>query len=176
MKLNMNSSDITIEDVNLQIEKSSGHIEGKVQVCITLKNNSKTSTYYVLKRPRTLNYDRGSHTFSIGLYEKELPEGVQVCSSPFEPEQVAILPDTTFDWQYLVPVWMKKIIRPAGLREIVEVVDISAVRKVVCTLACHTSPFRVTPSDTPEEVRVALCKWGETVSESFERKLIEIIY
>jgi len=34
----MNSSDITIEDVNLQLEKSGTYIEGKVQIIITLKN------------------------------------------------------------------------------------------------------------------------------------------
>ena len=153
----MNSSDITIEDVNLQIENSSRYIEGKVRVIMVLKNNSKTSTYYVLKRPRTIEYDRGSHTLSISLYEKELPQDLKVSSSPFEPEQVAILPDTTLQWQYLIPVWMKKITRPAGSREIVEVLDISAVQKVVCTVACHTSPFRD--------------KWAETVSAGFERTL-----
>jgi len=131
MKLNMNSSDITIEDVNLQIEKSSRHIEGKVQIIITLKNNSKTLIYYVLKRPRNIDYDNGSHTLSMGLYEKELPQDIKVSSSPIEPEQVAILPDTTLQWQYLIPMWLKKIMRPAGLREIVEVLDISDVQKVV---------------------------------------------
>ena len=101
--INMNSPDIAIEDVDLQLENSSGHIEGKVRVVITMKNNSKTLTYYVLKRPRTIDYDRDSHTLSIGLYEKELPQEVKGSSSPFEPEQVAILPDTAFQWQYLVP-------------------------------------------------------------------------
>ena len=167
----MNNSDISIEDVSLQIEKSSGYIEGKVQVTVTLKNNSKTLIYYVLKRPRNIDYDKGSHTLSIGLYEKELPQDIKVSSSPFEPEQVAILPDTTLQWQYLLPVWMKKIMRPPGLREIVEVSDISGVQKVVCTVAYHTNPFRVKPSDKQEEVLVALSKWGETVSASFERRL-----
>ena len=37
----MNSSDITIEDVSLQLEKSGMYIEGRVQIIITLKNNSK---------------------------------------------------------------------------------------------------------------------------------------
>ncbi|WP_188928412.1 hypothetical protein [Puia dinghuensis] len=167
----MNSSDITIEDVNLQVEKSSRYIEGKVQVIITLKNSSKTLIYYVLKRPRNIDYDKGSRTLSIGLYEKELPQDIKVSFSRFEPEQVAILPDTTLQWQYLFPVWMKKITRPSGLREIVEVLNISDVQKVVCTVAYHTSPFRVKSSDGPEEVLVALSKWGETVSASFERKL-----
>jgi hypothetical protein len=172
MKLNMNSPDITIEDVDLQIEKSSGYIEGKVQVIITLKNNSKTLNYYVLKRPRNIDYDRGSHTLSIGLYEKELPEDIKGSSSPLiEPEQVAILPDTTLQWQYLIPVWIKKITRPPGLREIVEVLNISDFQKVVCTVAYHTSPFTVNPSGKQEEVPVALSKWGETVSASFERTI-----
>ena len=168
----MNRSDITIEDVNLQIEKSSS-IEGKVQIIITLKNNSKMLIYYVLKQPRNINYDQGSHTLSIGLYEKELPQDIKVSSSPFEPEQVVILPDTTLQWQYFIPVWMKKIMRPSGSREIVEVLDISDVQKVVCTVAYHTSPFRVEPSDKREEVPAALSKWGETVSASFERTVID---
>ena len=172
MKLNMNSSDITIEDVNLQVEKSSRYIEGKVQIIITLKNNSKTLTYYVLKRPRNIDYDKGSQTLSIGLYEKELPQDIKVSSRLFEPEQVPILPDTTHRWQYLIPLWIKKIMRPAGLREIIEVLDISGVQKVICTVAYHTSPFRVEPSDKREEVPVALSKWGETVSASFERTLV----
>ena len=117
------------------------------------------------------DYDRGSHALSIGLYEKELPQDLKVGSTPFEPEQVAILPDTTFQWKYLISVWMKKIIRPPGLREIVEVLDISDVQKVVCTVAYHTSPFRVEPSDKREEILVALSKWGKTVSASFERTL-----
>ena len=153
----MNSPDITIEDVDLQKEKSSGYIEGKVRVIIALKNNSKTSTYYVLKRPRTIEYDRGSHTLSISLYEKDLLQGVKVSSGPVEPEQIAILPDSTLQWQYLIPVWIKKITRPAGSREIIEVLDISAVQKVVCTVAYHTSPLRD--------------KWVETVSAGFERTL-----
>ena len=169
----MNSADITIEDVSLQIEKSSRYIEGKVQIVITLKNNSKTLTYYVLKRPRNIDYDQDSHTLSIGLYEKELLQDVKVSSSPFEPEQVAILPDTTLQWQYLFPVWMKKITRPSGLREIVEVLDVSDVQKVVCTVAYHTSPFRLKPFDKRGEMLVALSKWGETVSASFERTLID---
>ena len=164
----MNNSDIAIEDVNLQIDKSGRYIEGKVQIIITLKNNSKTLKYYVLKQPRIIDYDRGTHTLSIGLYEKGRPQN---SSSPFEPEQVAISPDTTFHWQHLFPVWMKKIMRPSGLREVVEVLDISTVQKVVCTVACHTSPFRVKPSDEGEEVMVALSKWGETVSASFDRTL-----
>jgi hypothetical protein len=150
----MHSSGITIEDVNLQIEKSSRSIEGKVQVVISMKNNSKTLTYYVLKRPRTIEYDKDSRTLSIGLYEQALPQDI---TGGFEPEQIAILPDATLQWQYLIPVWMKKIMRPGGLREVVEVLDISDVQKVVCTVAYHTSPFRET--------------WAETVSSSFERML-----
>jgi hypothetical protein len=173
MKLNMDSPDITIEDVTLEMEKSGRYIEGKVQIVITLKNNSKTVTYYMLKRPRDIDYDKGSHTLSIGLYEKEPPPDIKVSSRLFAPEQVTILPDTTLQWQYLVPVWMKKITRPPGLREIVEVLDISAVQKVVCTVAYHASPFRVNPSDEGEEVLMALSKWGETVSASFERSLGE---
>jgi hypothetical protein len=137
-----------------------------------LKNNSKTLIYYVLKRPRNIDYDRGSHTLFIGLYEKELPQDIKVNSSPFEPEQVAILPDTALQWQYLIPVWIKKIMRPSGAREIVEVLNISDVQKVVCTVAYHTSPFQVEPSDKREEMLVALSKWGEAVSASFERTLI----
>ena len=129
----MNSPDITIEDVTLQLDNSGRYIEGKVQVTITLKNNSKTSTYYVPKRPRDIDYDKASHSLSIGLYEKEPPQ---------EPEQIAILPDTTLQWQYLVPLWIKKIMRPPGSKEIVEVSDISGVQKVVCTVAYHTIPFR----------------------------------
>lgn len=154
------SPDITIEEVTLQPEKSNLYIEGRVEITITLKNNSKTLTYYVLKRPRNIDYDQGSHTLSIGLYEKELPQDVKTSSSPFEPEQIAILPDTTLQWQYLLPVWMKKITRPAGSREMVEVLNISDVQKVVCTVAYHTSPFRVNRSDP------------STVSASFERTLI----
>ena len=168
----MNNSGITIEDVNLQIEKSSRYIEGKVQIIITLKNNSRTLIYYVLKRPRNIDYDQGSHTLSIKKKKKELPQDIKVSSSPFEPEQVAILPDTTLQWQYLLPVWIKKIMRPSGLKEIVEVLDISRVQKVVCTVAYHTSPFRIKPSDKREEVLVPLSKWGETISASFERTLI----
>jgi hypothetical protein len=44
-----------------------------------------------------------------------------VMPRPFEPEQVAILPDTTLQWQYLSSVWIKKIMRPPGSREIVAV-------------------------------------------------------
>ena len=66
----------------------------------------------VLKRPRNIDYDQGSHALSIGLYEKELPQDIKVSSTAFEPEQVAILPDTTLQWQYLIPVWIKKIMRP----------------------------------------------------------------
>lgn len=152
----MNSSGITIEDVNLQIEKSGSYIEGKVEVIITLKNNSKTSMYYMLKRPRNIEYDQSSHALSIGLYEKALPKDIKAGFRPFEPEQVAILPDTTFKWQYLLSVWTKKITRPAGSREIVEVINISNVQKVVCTIAYHTSPFRIESSDKNEEVLVAL--------------------
>lgn len=168
----MNSPNITIEDVNLQIDKSGRYIEGKVQVIIALKNNSKTSIYYVMKRPRDIDYDKSSHTLSIDLYEKDLPQNIKVSSSPFEPEQVAILPDTMLQWEYLLPVWLKKITRPSGSREIVEVLDISWVQKVVCTVAFHTSPIRVNPSDEGEEVLRALSKWGEMVSASFERTLI----
>lgn len=150
----MNSPDITIEDVSLQMDKRGGHIEGKVQIIIALKNNSKTLTYYVLKRPRNIDYDKDSRILSIGLYEQALSRDI---AGGFEPEQVAILPDTTLQWQYLIPVWMKKIMRPAGLREVVEVLDISDVQKVVCTVAYHTSPFRD--------------KCAETVSASFERML-----
>lgn len=146
----MNSRDITIEDVNLQMDKSGRYIEGKVQVIITLKNNSTTVVYYVPKRPRNIDYDKSSRTLSIGLYDNELLQ-----DRPFEPEQVAILPGTTLPWQYLIPVWMKKITRPSGVRETVEVLDISTVQKVVCTVA----------------VSAALSKQGETISANFERTI-----
>jgi len=167
----MNSPDITIEDVQLQPDKSGRYIEGKVEVVVTLKNNSRVFTYYVLRRPRNIDYDKGSHTLSISLYEKETSRDVG--SSPTEPEQIAISPGATLHWQYLLPVWIKKITRPPGLREIVEVSDISRVQKVVCTVAYHTSPFRVEPSDKPEEVLVALSKWGTTISASFERTIVD---
>jgi len=166
----MNSPDITIEDVNLQIKKG---IEDKVQIIITLKNNSKTLKYYMLRRLRNIDYDRGSHILSIDLYEKELPQDIKISSRPFEPEQIAIPPDTTLQWEYLLPVWMKKIVRPAGLREIVEVINISGVQKVVCTVAYHTSPFRVNSISEQEEVLADLSKWGETISASFERNNFE---
>jgi hypothetical protein len=165
----MSSPNITIEDINLQIQK---HIEDKVLIILTLRNNSKTSIYYVLKRPRYIDYDQGSQTLSVGLYEKELQQDIKVSAWPSEPEQVAILPDTTIQWQYSYPVWIKKIIRPPGSKEIVEVSNIYDVQKVVCTVAYHSSPFRVKPFDEGEEVLVALSKWGETVSASFERTLI----
>jgi len=158
-----------MEDVNLEIDKSGRYIEGKVQIIITLKNNSTTLVYYVLKSPRDIDYDKGSHTLSIGLYEKEPPHGINVSSRLFEPEQVAILPETTLQWQYLIPRWMKKIARPSGLREIVEVLDISDVQKVICTVAYHTSLFGGEPSDEGKEELKAPTKWGETISGSFER-------
>jgi hypothetical protein len=71
----MNSPNITIEDVNLQIDKSGRYIEGKVHIIITLKNNSKTSIYYVLKRPQDIDYDKGSHTLSI-VYMKKVCRGI----------------------------------------------------------------------------------------------------
>jgi hypothetical protein len=71
----------------------------------------------------------------------------------------------------LLSLWTKKITRPAGSREIVEVINISDVQKVVCTVAYHTSPFRADPSGKEEDVPVALSKWGETVAASFERTL-----
>lgn len=167
----MNSPGITIADVNLQPDKSGRYIEGKAEITITLKNNSKTLTYHVLKQPRHIEYDKDSHTLSIGLYEKELPQGIKASFRPFEPEQIAILPDTTFQWQHLLSLWMKKITRPAGAREIVEVLNIAAVQKVICTVAYHTSPFRINPSDNDEEVLMALSQWGETVVASFERTI-----
>jgi hypothetical protein len=164
----MSSPDITIEDINLQIQK---HIEDKVLIILTLRNNSRTLIYYMLKRPRHIDYDQGSQTLSVGLYEKQLRQDKQISSWPSEPEQVAILPDTTIQWQHSYPVWIKKIMRPPGSREIVEVSNIYDVQKVVCTIAYHSSPFRVKPLDEGEEVLVALSKWGETVSASFERTL-----
>jgi len=160
--------DITIEDVSLRMEDSSRYIEGKMQISIALKNNSKTLTYYVLRRPRTIDYDQGSHTLSIGLYEKEQPQDIRGGTGPFEPDQIAIPPETTLQWQYLLPVWMKKITRPVGLREIVEVVDISGAQKLVSTVAYHPSPFRVTPSDQKEEELAELSQWGTIVSASFD--------
>jgi hypothetical protein len=126
----------------------------------------------VLKRPRNIDYDKGSHILSIDLYEKDLPQNIKVSSRPFEPEQVAILRDTMLEWEYMLPVWLKKIMRPSGSREIVEVLDISGVQKVVCTVAVYTSPLRVNPSDEGEEVLGTLSKRGEMVSASFERTLI----
>jgi hypothetical protein len=169
----MTNPDITIEDVHLQLDKSGRYMEGKVQVTITLKNNSKTATYYMFKRPRDIDYDKDSHTLSIGLYEKDLPQDVKVSSGPIEPEQVALLPDTIFHWEYLLPLWVKKITRPAGLKEIVEVLNISGAQKVVCTVAYHTSPFRVNPSIEGEAVPGNLSKWGKTVSASFAGTLID---
>jgi hypothetical protein len=137
---------------------------------ITMMNNSKSLIYYLLKRPRNIDYDPGNHTLSIGLYEKEQPQDIKVDSSPFEPEQITILPDTTLQWQYLIPLWIKKIRHPSGLRESVEVYNFSDVQKVVCTVARDTKPFQANPSDKREEAVVALCNWGETVSASFERR------
>jgi len=151
----MTIPDVTIEDIKLHLDNSGRYIEGKVQVSIALKNNSSTMTYYVLKRPGDMDYDRGSQTLSIGLCEKQLPKD---SSSPFEPEQIVILPGATLEWQYMVPVWMKKITRPAGLREVVEVVNISDVQKVDCAVACHSRPTRAA--------------WIGTVTSSFERRLI----
>jgi hypothetical protein len=152
----MNSRDITIEDVSLQLDKSGRYIEGKVGVVIALRNNSKTLTCYVLKRPRIIDYDKSSQTLTIGLYDEERPLDINAGSARFEPEQLAILPDATLQWQYLAPLWMKKITRPSGSREIVDVIDISGVQKVVCTVAFHTGPHS---------------KWEEPVSASFERAL-----
>jgi len=64
---------------------------------------------------------------------------------------------------------MKKIARPTGLREIVEVLDISHVQKVICTVAYHTSPFGGESSDEGKEELKAPSKWRETISGSFER-------
>jgi len=158
--------DITIANITLQIQRS---LEDKLSVTITLKNNSTTSTYYFLKRPRQIDYDKGHHTLSIDLYEKLLPQDIKSGAHLFAPEQLVIPPNTSLNWQYLLPIWMKKITRPPGSREIVEVVNISGVQKVVCTVAYHTSPFHVNPSDNPEDVPVALAKWGKTVSAGFER-------
>ena len=151
--MTMNVPDITIEDVNLQMDRSGRYIEGKIEIVLTIRNNSKLETYYVRKRAGNIDYDKGNRTLAVTLCESEPPRDVKADSSPFEPERVAILPDTAFYWQGLVSVWMKRILRPPGLREIVEVVDISDVQKVVCTVAYYT------PLSAREE----------TVSASFER-------
>jgi hypothetical protein len=168
--MSQNSPDITIEDVQLQLENNGGHIEGKVKLTIELKNNSKTLTYYILKRPRNIDYDQDSHSLSIGLSEKASAQDTG--SGAFEPAQIAIPPDTRLQWQYLLPLWMKKITRPHGSREVVEVVNISGVQKVACTVAYHTSPFRLLPSDKPEDLPLALSRWGATVSASFDKTLL----
>lgn len=126
--------DISIEDVNLQKDTSRVYMEGKAQIVITLKNNSKTSAYHVLRRPGHIDYDKGSCTLTIDLWQKELPADAKSDSMPLEPERIAILPSATLRWQYLLPLWMKKITRPAGSREVVDVLDISGVQHVVCQL------------------------------------------
>jgi hypothetical protein len=104
----MSSSDIPIEDVNLKMDERNRYTEGKVQILITLNNKSKTSTYYVPKRPRNFEYDPGLQTLYIDLYEKELPQDIKVGYTPFEPEQVAVLPNTPLQSRYLLSVRIKK--------------------------------------------------------------------
>jgi hypothetical protein len=127
----MTTPDISIEDIRLHLQK---HIEDKVLIIMTLRNNSKTLTYYVSKRPRYVEYDRGSHTLSIALYAMEL-------------SGITILPDTALEWRHLHPAWIKKIHRPRGSKEIVEVFDMYGVQKAVCTV-------------------------GENISASFDRTII----
>jgi hypothetical protein len=135
----MNSQDITIEEVNLRIDNASS-IEGKLHVTISLKNHARTTTYYVLKRPRNYDYDKAGNTLSIDLYEKAQPGEAKAGSRPFEPELLAIPPDSTLQWQYSLPIWIKKITRPPGAREMVDVMDISKAQRVVCTVAYHLDP------------------------------------
>lgn len=133
----MSRNDLLIEDVSLQLDKSGRYIEGKVQVAISIKNNSKSQTHHVLKRPREVDYDKSTRTLSISLYEKPQPSHKD--SAPLEPGQIAILPGATLHWQYLLPLWMKKITRPPGAPEIVQVLDLSGVQKVTCTVAHEIS-------------------------------------
>jgi hypothetical protein len=164
---------ITIEDIHLQLQK---YIEDKVQVVMTLRNHSKTLTYYMLRRPRTIEYDKGTRTLLIGLYEKELAVGRDLSFRPSEPEQIAISPDTILPWQYVVPVWMKKITRSPGTREKVEVFNIYGIQQVVCTVAYHPHPFRLKPDDEGGDMLAALSKWGQTVSARFERTITAGLY
>ena len=164
----MDTPGITIEDIHLQLQK---YIEDKVHVVMTLRNHSKTLTYFVLKRPRTIEYNQGTHTLSIGLFEKELTRDRDLSSRPFEPEQIAVSPGTALPWKYVLPVWMKKIMRSPGARERVEVFNIYGIQQVVCTVAYHPHPFRVNPHDEGGDMLAALAKWGQTVSARFERTI-----
>ena len=162
---------------NIQIEKLSiaqqqTDTSNDMLITVVLSNPSANSTMYVLDKLRNLDYDQSSHTLSIGLFEKEPGAGKKV-SHPFIPNQVPIPPQGKIELTFRLPMKITKYSlakdEPFGQKK--EILDISTVEKVKCTVAFSPQTFQAESRVAGQEMLRDLSKWGQTVSATFEVKL-----
>jgi hypothetical protein len=166
----MSSENIQIEKLSIAQEQTATSDE--MLITVVLSNPSASSTMYVLDKLRNLDYDQSSHTLSIGLFEKE-PGVNKKVSHPFVPNQVPIPPQGKIELTFRLPMKLTRYSlakdEPFGQKK--EILDISTVEKVTCTVAYSEQTFQVQPKLAGEHILRDLSKWGKTVSGTFEVKL-----
>lgn len=162
---------------NIQIDKLSvarqrTDTADDLLITIVLSNPSASAIVYVLDKLRNIDYDRSTHVLSIGLFEKE-PAVNRKISHPFIPNQVLIQPKSNIELTFKIPIKVTRYSlspdEPFGQKR--EVLDISTVEKVKCTVAFSTQVFQVPEKAKGEQLLGELSRWGQTVTRTFDVKL-----
>ena len=133
-----------------------------VDLAVTIRNGSARKTRHVMSSLSTLNYDPATRTLFLGLSEPERTAG-RFLFHKFSPGTKAVLPGEVITIRVAVPLEIKRILPPAGLKFQCEVLDISDMEQVQLTIAYGETAFRPVPSDKPEQRTKRLRAWGQTI-------------
>jgi hypothetical protein len=161
--------DLRIEQVALSAPRSvpvpmnETNTEPWIDVRIGMKNYSASKTYHVIAGFRALKYDVETRTLEVIC-------GEPVRSLPIRhialPEVVPVLPEEDATISFELPLRIKVL--PVGKRLTagVEIIDVSDVERVTCTVQFSDVPFHPT-AGSADEISRELAGWGERTEATF---------
>jgi len=149
-----------------------------VDIAINVRNRSAEKTLYTISSLRTLDYDPDTQTLLLGLSEPEPDPGFPQFHT-FLPELASVPPGESEALQVSVPLIINRItsVSESGVSGLeselsglnTEVIDISGLQRVSCTISYDETLFRPVTDGAPVEQQ--LHSWGKIVEKTIERAL-----
>lgn len=140
-----------------------------VDATISVINNSKSKTHYILTSVRDIGFDRGSRTLIVSLAESEAER--QGPDHRFFPNTRAVLASDTTRLTVALPKHMTQIVVAKAKEVQSETIDLADVTEIRFRIAHSEIDLRPKPTESSVQIAQNIKGWGMPIEKTIKLNL-----
>lgn len=151
------SLELIIDEISVQRVECEG-APSCIDVDVTVRNESKTRTFYIVTEIRAVEYEESSHTLSLYFSERDSGEFDRL--HLYLPHIAPILPSEIKCLHLHLPIKLKRMRGRPGKRLEYDEIDLSRTSHVALEIAFDPTPFRPRLKQAPDQIADQFRNWG----------------